>query len=252
MVLAVAVVTAVLGAAVLKPWETSRTPERAAATPLAGASGALLPATTSGPAAAPPAAAAPIRPSLQGPFIAGLNLAVMGTADPHRGWGVAVAYVPRNQIDAVVGRGDPAITPVVSWELIEPGRRPPGPTLDHADVINVAIAATWPIGMQPRSIRLWSSPAVGPNPSAHSSPSTTPAHAVGLGTSLAAQVQAAAGEPVGALIEPGDFYLPPATRTDAPGGWIGNGWPAGPYALEVVTDDGARTILPFTLASDGS
>jgi hypothetical protein len=125
----------------------------------------------------------------------------------------------------------------VSWELIEPGGTAPGPTLDHPDVVSVAIAATWPVGTRPLAIRVLYTGG--------------PRREIKLGEPLAARIQAAAGDIPGSEIESGAFYLPRATSPDDPVGWIGNGWPAGAYTLEVETEDGLQ-LLPFTLGSDGA
>jgi hypothetical protein len=231
-----------IGVAVWKPWEDGRPATRGPIGALPDASSVLIPAATSGPAARLAPVGSPA------PTIAGLNLAVMGTADPHPAWGVAVAYVPRNQIDAAVLRGSPTVTPVVDWELIEPGRAAPGPVLDHPGVVSVAIAATWPPGARPLAIHLRSSPF----PVASPSPRHGPAGEVALPPPLATWIETLSGETPGAGLGSGAFYLPAEKPPSDPEGWTGRGWPPGVYTLEVDMEGGARAILPFTIGrSDG-
>lgn len=241
----VVVVAVLLAAAVWKPWEGARPVAGTTPTQLPGGSeGGLLPPITSGPQPTDaPEATTPLTPTT----FAGLDLEIMGTADPHAAWGVAVAYVSRTQFDNAASRRSPTVTPVVSWELIEPGRSAPGPTLDHPAVTSIAVAATWPAGIRPQAVRLFY---VGPSdlgPFGRPIPSRVPAHEFDLGPPLATLVQVAAGRSPAAAVSSGAFYLASSTPPDDPAAWIGNGWPAGTYQFQVVVDGGVPRALPFTI-----
>ena len=150
---AVAAVALLLGAAVWKPWEGGRPGpgSRPATIPTDDRQAELLPRHDRSGA---DGSDRPDTLSRRRTF-GGLDLEFMGISDPHAAWGVAVAYVSRTQIDNAIAGRSPTVTPVVSWELIEPDRSPPGPRLDHATVTSVAIAATWPLGTRPVAIRLF-------------------------------------------------------------------------------------------------
>jgi hypothetical protein len=237
---AVVVLALLLGAAVWKPWEGDR---QMAAVPVQippGAGGGLVPALTSGPGETAASIATP-RPT---PATFGaLNLEVMGTTDPHPAWGVAVAYVSRTQIDNATRRGSPTVTPVVSWELIEPDRPTPGPRLDHPNVTSVAIAATWPPGTRAVAIRLFHTP-FGPGPGARQE--------VALGESLSGRVGQTASQDPGSAPTSGAFFVAPSRMQPGdPAAWLGRGWPSGAYRLEVQLEGGAHATLPFSIgASD--
>lgn len=181
-----------------------------------------------------------------------LDLAILGTFDPPAAWGVAVAYVSRTQFDDAALGGSPTVTPVVSWESIEPGRRAPGPTLDQPDVTSVAVAATWPLEMRPLAIRLVSFGP--PHPTPLSRPGSSPARGleVALGTPLATLVRPEAGASAASGLVSGAFFLPSPTRSGDPAGWLGNGWPTGAYAFEVELEAGLRVTLPFTIGASAA
>lgn len=241
MVVAVAVV---LAAAVWKPWEVGRPTGRTAAVQVpAGAEVGLLPAITSDPRETDAPAPTPRQTPIT---FAGLDLEIMGTADPHPAWGVAVAYVSRTQFDNAARRRSPTVTPVVSWELIEPGRHAPGPTLDHPAVTSVAIAPTWPLGIRPRSIQVFFTP-FGLGPTTGTSADPAARQAIPLGRSLSSRLRDGAGQPPGSVFTSGDFFLPSSTPLGDPAGWIGSGWPSGAYVLEVDLEGGVRSTLPFTI-----
>jgi hypothetical protein len=154
----------------------------------------------------------------------------MGTADPHTAWGVAVAYVSQRQFDVAKERGAATVTPVVSWELIEPGESEPGSTLDHPGATSIGIAATWPRGTLPGAIRLFHA-----------------GEEIPLGGSLWNLLRDVPLQASELPIRSGDFYLPWSARPTQPADWIGNGWPVGAYAFEVEIGPGVRKMLPFTL-----
>jgi hypothetical protein len=243
---AVLVVGLLLAVAVWKPWESDPAGARATTSSRVPASpeGGLLPAITTGPDGTHALAATP-RPTPA--TLAALNLELMGTTDPHAAWGAAVAYVSRTQIDNAIARGSPTVTPVVSWELIEPGRSAPGPTLDHPGVASIAVAATWPAAIRPRAIRLFYVGPQGPGPSGGPVPSRAPSYEVDLGQPLATKVAVAAGQNPGLSVSSGAFYLTSFTRLGDPAAWIGSGWPSGAYQFQVVLDSGVGRVLPFTI-----
>jgi hypothetical protein len=225
-VVAILAIAIVLAVALWKPW---------AAAPAAGRIVAESPGATPGNETHRPEPTP--RPSRV--TFAGLDLASMGTADPHPSWGVAVAYVSQRQFDLAQERGASTVTPVVSWELNEPGRPGPGSRLDHPDVTTVAIAATWPRGTLPRAIRLFYTPADG----------AAGRQEILLERSLARIVRNAPVDASELSVGSGDFFLRPATVASRPADWLRNGWPAGAYVLEVEVErgPGVRVALQFTL-----
>ncbi len=255
VLLLVAVVSIGIVVSVGKPWVGPAAGGRPTAAPgtVAGRGPGASPsggAAASHPNANPTrAATAPRRPAqTPPPTLAGLDLSVMGTADLHTGWGVAVAYVSRTQFANALVRGTPTVTPVVSWELIAPDVALPGPTLDHPGVTTVAIAATWPTDIRPVAVRLLD---FGP-PDAGSSPGLT-AHppagrAVSLGDPVAPGAaivpRRSAGHP-----RPGVFYLTARPVPFAMAGWPGHGWSGAIYAFEVELEGGRRVTLPFTIGT---
>ncbi len=240
--LAVAVLAVLLTAAIWKPWEGGRPAIATGPSPVPAATrGGLLPATTGGPGVTDGSPGAP-RSTVATFF--GLDLEIMGTSDPHAAWGVAVAYVSRPQIDNAIAGRSPTVTPVVSWELIDPGGGL-GPTLDHPGTVSVAIAATWPSGTRPLAVRAFFTPynagiATGPEP--------RPAAGieVGLDGPLSSLLGTAASPEAGPTS--GSFFLPPAkVASGGPASWIGHGWAAGDYVLDVELEGGARMDLPFAI-----
>ena len=237
--MAVAAVALLLGAAVWKPWEGGRPAPGSIPAPIpTGAVGQLLPAATNGPAGTVAPARTP-EPSVR---FAGLDLEFMGISDPHAAWGVAVAYVPSTFFANAAARGSSVVTPVVSWELIEPGGRTAAPTLDHPRSTSVAVGATWPVGTRPVAIRLISF-----GPSARPSPNPAAVHRVVLGATLAARLQTASGERPGVGLTSGAFFLPSPTPSDSASDWLGHGWPAGTYGFEIDLEGGSRLTLPFRI-----
>jgi hypothetical protein len=240
--LAVTALAIVLTAAVWKPWEGRRP-----ATAIAPGSvptdsrGGLLPATTSGPDATDGFTTGPAETFAT---FSGLNLELMGSSDPHAAWGVAVAYMSRTQIDDATAGGSSTVTPVVSWELIDPGGGL-GPTLDHPGTVSVAIAATWPSGTRPLAVRASFTPynagiATGPEPRPAAGTE------VGLGEPLSSLLGTAASPGPGPTS--GSFFLPPVKVVPGdPASWVGHGWAAGDYVLTVELQGGARMDLPFAI-----
>lgn len=240
--LGVTALAIVLTAAVWKPWEGGRPATATAPGPVpAGSRAGLLPATTSGPVATDGFTTGPA-PTFATFF--GLNLELMGSSDPHAAWGVAVAYVSRTQFDNATAAGSSTVTPVVSWELIDPGGGL-GPTLDHPGTVSVAIAATWPSGTRPLAVRASFTPynagiATGPEPRPAAGTE------VGLGEPLSSLLGTAAGPGIGPTS--GSFFLPPVkVAPDDPASWVGHGWAAGDYVLTVELEGGARMDLPFAI-----
>jgi hypothetical protein len=244
----------VLAVAIWKPWEGTAPPRAATGEIGAGAVEQLLPAATheAGPRSDP--LGGPVEAPPPDATYAGLDLSVMGTRDPHAAWGIAVGYVPRNQLDNATARGSVTVTPVVDWERIEPGVPQPGPTLDHPDVVSVAIAATWPAAISPVALRVLHRGLA--RPAASGRPAGTPSaeREIPLGVSLPVQVRLAAGqgvEGVDSALRSGSFFPPvfvaPAALSSGPSDWIGNGWPTGAYVVEIELPDGTRVTLPFTI-----
>src|SRR6478752_2575855 len=251
-IVAVAVVALLLGVAVWKPWEPGSTANPRPSVPPAAAAGGLLPAVTG----RPDASVAPAStPTPTAPTFAGLDLSLMGTIDPHDAWGVAIGYVSQAQFD-IAAHAAPIVTPVVSWELIDPTKPWPAPTLDHPDVTTIAIAATWPSAIRPTAIRLIrfggpkAVPAVGPS----SSPSSGQDVPVGeplldvVGTDTSASPSPGLGS--------GWFFIPPGLTSDVvawpglgwPASWPSHGWAPGVYAFEIDTAGTTRVSLPFVIA----
>jgi hypothetical protein len=243
LALAVAIAGLSLAAAIWKPWAGPGVVERPA-----------VPAVNAGGAVAPLGATVPTRPTrIAGPVMAGLDLSVMGTADPHTAWGVAVAYVSRTQFANALVRGGPTVTPVVSWELIPPDRTTPGPTLDHQSVTSVAIAATWPADVQPVAIRLvsYASARADSRPGRPTGPTVRPSTSVAieLGKPIAETLDVVPGPSTDPGPRAGGFYLPGLISPTAMAGWPGHGWPAAAYAFEVELDDGRWITLPFMIGA---
>ena len=244
-------VVVLLAAAIVKPWETGR-PDLARSTPLPGGTdGGLLPAVTSGTAASGATRSAGPTASPSQLTFNGLDLAIMGSTDPHAAWGVAVAYVSRTQfVNAAAGRS-PTITPVVSWQLIEMRFLASGPlldqppVLDHPGVTSIAIAATWPAEARPIAIRLFYVGPPGSQPTGRPAPSAT--SEIKLGKSVATRLAIAGGGTPGAGAASGDFYFAPTTLATDPAGWVANGWPVGTYTFQVYVDGGVPRVLPFTI-----
>ena len=122
----VVAIALLLALAVWKPWE-ERVATRPAATPSVDGAAGLIPADTDRAGVAD--AAGPVR-SPAAPTFAGLDLSMMGAIDPHDAWGVAIGYVSQAQFD-IAAHAVPTVTPVVSWELVDPAKPWPGPTLDR-------------------------------------------------------------------------------------------------------------------------
>jgi hypothetical protein len=249
LVLGLGVAAVLVGAAIWKPWDGARPVGAARATDLADATGSLLPAATSGSRGSLGAVGTPPPAGFE---FAGLNLTIMGHADPHRDWGVAVAYVPANQISTATARGSRTVTPVVDWVLVAPGSPAPGPTMDHPGVVSVAVTATWPDEVSPVALRLMradsavlSNPAPSRSPIRSPIPSVTPPTCclIAFGPSLLAMI----ADRVPAFSS-GEFFLPPVKLVPLdPAGWLGKGWPAGAYAFEVESGSGVVMTLPFTI-----
>jgi hypothetical protein len=243
---AVVAVTLVLGAAVWKPWASDRPALTAGPSNLPGGSaGGLLPPITSGPQ--PTGAVVPSVPPIASRItFAGLDLGLMGTADQHAAWGVAVAYVSSIQFDNAATRGSSTVTPVVSWELTDPETNPPGSILDHPGVASIGVAATWPAGIHVARVQLFY---IG-----SADPGSSEASEIDLGLPLASQLELVDGSiGPGPTANPdlglpsGAFYLlspePPAEMT----GWRSHGWPPGLYQFRVTQKDGNFRSLPFEI-----
>ncbi len=249
---AVAIVAVLLAVAVWKPWEPGSAGATRSTVP-PDAAGALLPAVTEHPSASavPAAVSSPTAPTF-----AGLDLSLMGTIDPHDAWGVAIGYVSHAQFDAVA-LGASIVTPVASWQLIDPAKPWPPPTLDHPAVTTVAIAATWPSGIRPVGIRLIRFGGPGTVPPGRPSASPPPGVEIPVGDRLLDVV----GTVTGASPRPGPdsgwFYTPAGLTSDVvawpglgwPASWPTHGWPAGVYAFEVDLARDGRVSLPFVIAA---
>ena len=245
---AVAIVAVLLAVAVWKPWEPGKGPAAARSTIPPDAAGGLLPAITGRPGASDVAAPTPSPSALT---FAGLDLSVMGTHDPHDAWGVAVGYVSQIQFDNALGGRKPTVTPVVSWELIEPGHAWPGPVLDHPGVTSVAIAATWPgfpSATQPVTVRLFRFWHTDPGPLSGPSSSPVAGVEVPLGATLDDLVGTAAGANPSGEPRSGAFFMPFVTP-DSVSTWPGAGWPAGMYSVELDLADGDHYSVPFVIGS---
>jgi hypothetical protein len=247
---AVVVVSVLLAVAVWKPWEAGSGSAVARSTIPPDAAGGLVPAVTEHPGESGAFAPTPLPPA---PTFAGLDLSVMGTTDPHDAWGVAVGYVSQTQFD-IAAHSDRIVTPVVSWQRIEPGHALPGPVLDHPAVTSVAIAATWPGGTRPVAVRLVSFGAAGPR--AAGSPGLDGTD-VPLGDWLGDLVGTVPGATPPPAIGSGRFYIPFVVPEDVVA-WPGEGWPASwpthgwarrSYAFEMVLDGGQTVRLPFVIGA---
>jgi hypothetical protein len=241
--------------AVWKPWESGASSARGPSVPPRTAA-SLVPAITSRPAgAAQPTPSTPPR----APTYAGLDLSLMGTVDRHDAWGVAVGYVSKEQFD-IAANGAPIVTPLVSWQLIEPGRTSPGPIVDHSGGTSIAVAATWPTlpsATEPVSLRLFRS--LPTDRSRSNGPSSKPRAGieVQLQTTLDEVVGSGAGPTPSATLGSGRFFIPPALSEDVvawpntgwPASWPSHGWPAGAYEFQVDLADGDSVTLPFVIAS---
>jgi hypothetical protein len=249
---AVAIVALLLGFAVWKPWEPgSAAVPRSSVPP--DAAGGLLPAVTGRPGVS--VAPAPT-PTPRAPTFAGLDLSLMGTTDPHHAWGVAIGYVSQAQFDAAA-HGAPIVTPAVGWELVDPARPWPAPTLDHPDVTTVAIAATWPSGIRPSGIRLVRFG----DPSAVVLGRPSSGLLVGVDVPVGDRLVDVVGADTGASPLPGfgsgSFYTPAGLGSDVvawpglgwPASWPAHGWPAGVYAFEVDLGGTTQVTLPFVIAA---
>ena len=240
--LAISALAILVTAVIWKPWEAGRPASATATGPVPGAShGGLLPPTTSGPGAADAFPAGPVETF---PTFAGLDLEIMDSSDPHAAWGVAVAYVSGTQIvNAMVGRS-PTVTPVVSWELIDPGGGL-GPTLDHPGTTSIAIAATWPVAIRPMAIRLFFTPY---NVGISTGPDPRPPAGSELRLGVPLSVRLGAAPSPGAGPTSGAFFLPPGPGLPHdPASWTGHGWAAGDYVLAVELGGGVRMDLPFAI-----
>ena len=231
---AVALVALLVVIAVWKPWDRGAS-EPVTPTGLADRFASAVPSALS---ATPvvtdlPTATAP--PAW--PIFEGLDLGSMGVSDAHADWGISVAYVSSRQFDIAVARRTPTITPVVSWEPIEPARSGPGPFVGHPGATSIAIAATWPEGTRALATQLLR---VGP-----------PVRVVPLGQDLAAQIAVITGPNPGPVISAvsGAFFLATDRPLSEPLAWTGNGWPPGAYAFQVAIGGGVVVTLPFRIAS---
>ena len=170
----------------------------------------------------------------------------MGVFDPHDAWGIAVAYVSQIQLDDARFGGVPFVTPVVSWELIEPGHPTPGPVLDHPAVISVAVAATWPSDVQPVAVHLFTFGPVRPTRSGQGSPRPTLGSEVRLPGSIEQLLHESAGDPSRRGVRSGAFFLSSSVPSD-PATWADHGWPPGRYAFIVDLGSGGQVSLPFVI-----
>jgi hypothetical protein len=217
---------------------------------VAGAGG-RLPAVTGRPDGSVAPASTPTQTA---PTFAGLDLSLMGTIDSHDAWGVAIGYVSQAQFD-IAAHAAPIVTPVVSWELIDPTKPWPATILDHPDVTTIAIAATWPSAIRPGAIRLirFGGPkAVQPRPS--SSPSA--GKEVPVGARLLDVVGADTSASPPPSLASGWFYIPAGLTSDVvawpgtgwPASWPSHGWAPGVYAFEIDTAGTTQVSLPFVIA----
>jgi len=241
---AVVAVALLLGVAVWKPWETTGG-ATAHGTLRPDAGGGLVPAITERPA--DPDTPDPV-PSPSAPTFSGLNLSVMGASDPHDAWGVALAYVSQIQLDNARLGGAPFVTPVVSWELIEPGHAMPGPVLDHRAVTSVAVAATWPTDVRPVSIHLYTFGPLGPLPSPRRSAAPSLGSEVLLPPTLEQLLHGSISTPPLGALGSGAFFMS-SPVPGLPTSWADHGWPPGRYAFIVDLGGGHQVSLPFVIAA---
>jgi hypothetical protein len=159
--------------------------------------------------------------------------------------------VSRTQFANALVRGASTVTPVVSWQLIQPDHAGLAPTLDHPGVTSVAIAATWPPEVQPVAVRLVSFGAMGMGPGSSAPPKARPPARVDipLGDSLVRTLRVVPSRPSGAGPSVGAFYFPMPRSPVAMTGWPGHGWPPATYAFEVELDGGRQITLPFTIGA---
>ncbi len=241
-----------VAAAVWKPWQGPTTAEPSPSQ----APAAVVATPTERPPSDVQIAESDIRLSAPGaslPRLYGLNLSYMGESDPHRDWGVVVAYVPRVLVTAALKSGATSVSPSVDWESIDPPVRAPGPTLDDTGLVSVAIAATWPSDVEAVDVSLlyFGGPAAGgdaqaTDPHGRSMPLSRPvpilAHIVAATDGLHLST---AFVPWPRL--PGTFFFPPAPAATSLVGWLSGGWPAGQYEYVITDSEGSVTALPFTL-----
>ncbi len=189
------------------------------------------------------------------PLVAGLDLSWMGIADPHRAWGMAAALIPRNLVVDAIAHHEAAITPVVDWSILLPPRQPSPPVLNERNSVVVALAVTWPSGVQPTAVQLHY---LGTRGSVDGGTGHgRPAESIDLLAPLPPLVG-----PLGAQLDHGDrepdrpwellsgtFFLPPSELPSKPAGWLRAGWAVGPYAFVVTRSDGSITTLPFAIGN---
>jgi hypothetical protein len=248
----VVVALVVVGAALWKPWSQ---PDAERSTASGAPSIALGSTSSSRPSSAtnrrPPGADTPASRSRPSSF--GLNLAYMGTTVGRASWGVAAAYVPLTQIVRADAIDRAWVTPVVTWHSLEPDGRKQGPILDRSQSATVALAVTWPAGLDPKTVRLEYVPRPAPNPllARQVAPRLIP-----LDGALVAMVSPIPLEwqTIGGAASPdwerrsGTFFLPPESIPTEPADWLTAAWPPGEYAFRIELADGRLARLPFILA----
>jgi hypothetical protein len=245
LVVAVLVLTLV-GVALWKPWvngdrDADSAPPRATGLGAAVASDAPRPAAV---AATPRQRGGAVTRAL--PALYGLDLAYMGTADPHAAWGIAVAYAPTGNIALAVAGRRPTITPVVDWEA-QQGRAVPDPIMDHPRTVTIAVAVTWPHMPPPRAVRLVQTGMIASTGGAVTRlPAAQP---IPLSEPLPLLVRLAVGPAPGIDWEliSGTFYLPSEGPPTDVRGWLTGGWHPGAYAFVVTQSDGSTRSLSFVL-----
>jgi hypothetical protein len=192
------------------------------------------------------------------PLIAGLDFSSIGLVDPAEEWGVAAAYVQVTDVAVAARTQMPSVEPSLDWSPVVPGgsvRLAHLPNGDHPAIATVALAATWPAGPLPTSVRLYYRGAL-------LGAATRPgvAREVGLLRPLPLIVRLATGtgrahfypsESLAWERLSGVFFLPPTgPMPTAPAGWLRSGWPAGAYEFRVDDMDGTTSRLPFILEGE--
>ena len=248
-VIVLAAIVALVGVATWKPWDVpSRSVASLAPTlPTSGVPGFA--------GATPPTVDVAGLGSTPIPLIAGLDFSSVGLVDPQEEWGVAAAYVQVTDVAVAARTRMPSVEPTLDWSAVEPGgplRLPHLPNGDHPAIATVALAATWPAGPVPTSVRLYYR---GVPPGTLTQLGA--AREVGLLRPLPLIVRLATGtgrahfypsESLAWERLSGVFFLPPTgPLPTAPSGWLRSGWPAGAYEFRIDGTDGSTSSLPFVL-----